>query len=64
MTIERNNKVKDLALPAQFLEKVGMDIRYGHTDSPDGFKISPHRRLQDETELHLRSQRRYRSQHP
>jgi hypothetical protein len=39
-TIERNNKGKPLSRPTHFLEKVGMDFGYGHTDSPGGFKYS------------------------
>jgi hypothetical protein len=35
-----NNKCKPLSLPTYFLEKVGMDIGYGHPDSPGGFKYS------------------------
>jgi hypothetical protein len=39
-TIDRNNKGKTLALPRHYLEKVGIDIRFGHNDSPGGFKYS------------------------
>jgi hypothetical protein len=39
-TIDRNNKGKALALPQQYLEKVGMDIGFSHKDSPGGFKYS------------------------
>jgi hypothetical protein len=39
-TIEWNNKGKPLLRPTHSLEKVGMDIGYGHTDSPGGFKYS------------------------
>jgi hypothetical protein len=35
-TIERNNKGKPLSRPTHFLEKVGMDIGYGYTDSQVG----------------------------
>jgi hypothetical protein len=39
-TVERNNKGKPLSRPTHFLEKVGMDIGYGHPDSPGGFNYS------------------------
>jgi hypothetical protein len=37
---KRNNRGKRLAIPTQFLEKVAMDIGYGHPDSPGSFKYS------------------------
>lgn len=38
--IGRNNKGKPLPLPTPFLDKVGMDIGYGHPNSPDRFEYS------------------------
>jgi hypothetical protein len=38
--IDRNNKGKTLALPQHYLEKSGIDIGFGHKDSPGGFKYS------------------------
>jgi hypothetical protein len=37
---QSNNKGKPLPRPTHFLKKVGMDIGYGHPDSPDGFVYS------------------------
>jgi hypothetical protein len=39
-SIDRNNKGKTLSLPCHYLEKFGMDIGFGHNDSPGGFKYS------------------------
>jgi hypothetical protein len=39
-TIDRNNKGKTLALPQHYLKKFGMDIGFGHKDSPGGLKYS------------------------
>jgi hypothetical protein len=39
-TIDRNHKGKTLNLPQHYLEKVGMDIGFGHKDSPGAFKYS------------------------